>query len=157
MTEGRIHEVKSALMTMISGADALLTPTSTITHVLGNWRLNVWQLTSNKFPIVTVRLGPSSDIETAYGRRIRHYQRGQYVIYTWSAYVFAYHATSGLVAKNAMDLADKIKTWLSAACHSTAGIPYIYDMIIRESEPSRGSQRISRIIIEGKLIAKRPF
>lgn len=158
MTQGHIHTVKSALMQLISLADATLNDEVDFKHVLGNWRLNVWALSDDKFPIVTVRMGPSSDLEVAYGRRIRHNQFGQYVVYSWSAYVFAFHATTeDLVSKTAMDLADAIKTYLAKACHATSGIPYIYDMTIRESEPARGSQRISRIIIEGRLIAKRPL
>lgn len=143
-------------MTFISEASADLLPKAE--HVLGNWRLNVWQLASDKFPIVTVRIGPSNIIETAYGRELGGGVSGQYVMYAWSAFVFEANSDEpNLKAKDAMILADIIMTYLAKKCDKASGIIHIYDMVVRESEPARGSQRMSRIVVEGRLLARRPL
>lgn len=151
---GGISAVKSKLMKIIVDADSSLAPETT--HVLPNWRVEVWKLESN-FPIVTVRIGPANINELIYGRKVGWNQQGHYVGYQFSLHVWHENASDpNPKSKNACDLADKIIDVLEMFVgDDDSGIIEFFNITSRESEPERGPQRMSRVIIEGFILAKR--
>lgn len=162
--EGRMTPVKNAMLEIISGADPSLLPQTT--HVRGDWKILSAYLEDN-YPVVTLRLGTEDMTERIYGRTMDKNTRGHYVSYSFSAHVWAEKEyqmfddpNPELVtqAKPASDLADTI---IDALEHyngdPTSGICWFYKVTARESEPERGPQRLTRIIIEGFVIAKRPM
>lgn len=156
MSEGYMATVKQKVIDLIALADSSLNGT---THVKGNWRLEVWELDSNKLPIVTVRLGTSGETNI-YGRKLSSTTTGSFVTFPFSAHVFHSHSTTTntLKAKKAMDLADKILTYLQKVTYdASSGVIYFYGLTIRESEPEGGPVQFSRVIIEGFVVARRPL
>jgi len=151
---GGISAVKSKLMEIIVDADSSLAPKNT--HVLSNWRIELWKL-ENDFPIVTVRVGIVNLNELIYGRKVGWNQQGHYVGYQFSLHVWHENADDpDPKSKNACDLADKIIDVLEMySGDSTSGIERFYNITSIESEPERGPQRMSRVIIEGFILAKR--
>jgi len=160
-TVGHMEVVKSKIISIIEDADSDLTAITSPSewhHVIGNWRVQNWELQESRLPLVTVRLGTGRFTDVAYGRKITSTTHGLYVVYPFSAHVFAINSTTGLKAKNAMDLADAIIEYLeNYGGDSTSGILYFYEMTARESEVEGGPTRFSRIIIEGFVTCKRPL
>jgi len=155
--EGYMYDVKNKLASLISSADADLSPQTT--HVLLDWKIDISKLTEAKFPVVTLRIMPSSTRDFLYGRQTESSERGVYIVYAFTAHIFAYHSSTGNAkAKAAQDLADKIESYLlQNNKDDTTGIADIFGIVKRESEPSRGARRISRIIMNGYILAKKPF
>jgi hypothetical protein len=162
--EGRMTAVKNKMLEIISGADPSLLPQNT--HVRGDWKIAINYLETN-YPIVTLRLGNVNVIEQIYGRQMSATRRGHYVAYSFSAHVWAEksyqlfdegadeHQTQ---ARLASDLADIIIDTLEKYNgDETSGICYFDNITARESEPERGPQRLTRIIIEGMILVKRPL
>jgi hypothetical protein len=161
-TVGHMEVVKSKIISIIEDADSSLIPITSPSewhHVVGNWRLKNWELQESRLPLVTVRLGTGRFTDVAYGRKITSTTHGLYVVYPFSAHVFAINADDpDLKAKNAMDLADAVIEYLeNYGGDSTSGILYFYEMTARESEVEGGPTRFSRIIIEGFISCKRPL
>ena len=158
---GCMSIVKAKVISIIEDSDSSLTPITSPNewhHVIGNWRLKNWELQESRLPLVTVRLGTGRFTDVAYGRKITSTTHGLYVVYPFSAHVFAINATTGLKAKNAMDLADAVIEYLeNYGGDATSGILYFYEMTARESEVEGGPTRFSRVIIEGFVSCKRPL
>lgn len=156
VTEGYIYDVKNKLAYFISQADATLQPQDD--HVYLNWTTAIYKLTQANFPVVTLRIMPSAARELVYGRKTKSNETGVFIIVSFTAHVFAMVKTTGNAkAKDAMDLADKIETILLQSTDSATGIQYIYDITKRESEPDRGAKRVSRIIMTGRILVKKPL
>jgi hypothetical protein len=156
MSEGYMATVKQKVIDLIALADSSLNGT---THVKGNWRLDAWELDSSKLPVVTVRLGTSGEANV-YGRNLNSTTKGSFVTFPFSAHVFHSHSvvTNTLKAKKAMDLADKIITYLIKVTYdASSGVIYFYGLTARESEAEGGPIQFSRIIIEGFVVARRPL
>jgi len=159
MTVGGHYDIKAALLTIIAAADSELSPQ--ITHVIPNWRLRVWQLKKANMPVVTVRIGPMTINETAFGRKIRSDETGNYVSCFFTAHVWAENTTTSGVMRQqaAMNLADTIIKYLENynGDEATSGIAYFYDITFRETDHESGPLRYSRIIVEGFILVKRPI
>lgn len=162
--EGRMTPVKNGLMEIIAGADSQLQPQDT--HVRADWKILETYLEDN-YPVVTIRLGNVDMTEKVYGRQMSKTMRGHYVTYAFSAHVWAEksyqlfdegadeHQTQ---ARPACELADIIIDVLEKYNgDSGSGICWFYNVTARESEPERGPQRLTRIIITGFIIAQRPL
>lgn len=160
MTVGGHYDVKDKLMDLIVLADTSLSPKAT--HVLGHWRPQTWELTDDKMPIVTVRIGPVTIEETSFGRKIRHNVTGTYAAFFFTLQVWAKNATITstvlLKEKDVMVLADKIVTYLKKySGDATSGIAYFRDVSFRGADPEGGPLSYSRVIIDGFIFVKRPF
>lgn len=158
---GGIIAVKSKLITLIASADVSLQVESE--HVFPNWQTEIYLL-ENNFPIVTVRLGAGTILELVYGRTISSSERGQYVSYIFSLHiwcenskqVFDGNPDATIKARAACDLAELIIDVLERYTgDSASGILYFEKITVRESEPERGPERLSRVIVEGFVISKR--
>jgi len=159
---GHMRIVKEKIILIIESADSSLTVITSPSewhHVLGNWRLKNWELQESRLPVVTVRLGTGRISDMVYGRKITSSTHGQYVVYPFSAHVFAINADEpDLKAKNVMDLADTIMTYLEVyGGDEESGILYFYEITSRESDVEGGPTRYSRVIIEGFVICQRPL
>jgi len=156
MTQGYMADVKQKIIDLIALADTTINGTA---HVLGNWKLSNWELENSKLPIVTIRLGTTGENEV-YGRYIDPSTRGAFITFPFSAHVFNSHSTTTntLKAKKAMDLADKIVTYLEKVTFdASSGIMYFYDLSVRESDSESGPINYSRVIIEGFVAVRRPL
>jgi len=155
VNKGYEYDVKNKLAYFISQADASLQPQDD--HVLLNWKTNIWKLTESKFPVVTLRMMPSASKDFVYGRQVGG-ETGIHIIYSFTAHVFAMvKATGNAKARDALDLADKIETYLLKQSDSITGIEHIFDISKRESEPDRGARRVSRVIMTGRILVKKPL
>jgi hypothetical protein len=162
--EGRMTPVRNKMLEIIADSDDQLQPQ--ITHVRPDWKVAVYYL-ENNYPVVTLRLGNVDITELIYGRQISETRRGHFVTYKFSAHVWAEKSyqlfdeganETQAQAKPASELADKIMdVFLLYTGDETSGIWYFDKLTARESEPERGPQRLTRIIIEGVVLAKRPL
>jgi len=163
--EGRITPVKNEMLAIIADADEQLQPQNI--HVRPDWKIADYYVIEN-YPVVTLRLGTVDLTEQLYGRQISKTQRGHFVIYKFSAHVWAEKAyqlfdvgadETQAQARPASELADAIMDHLLTFTggDDTSGIWYFDKLTARESEPERGPQRLTRVIIEGYVIAKRPL
>lgn len=142
-------------MEIISNADTSLQPQDK--HITGDWRVDTYWL-EKALPAVTVKINEATLNERIYGRNISSNQSGHFISVPFSLHVWAENATEGLKASNALNLADKIVTYLlKYVGDDDSGIRFFYDLTTRESEPERGPQRMSRVIIEGFMFIKRPL
>jgi len=155
MTEGYLDAIKDALVTHISESDSSLSPATT--HVLPNLNEDVWKYDTTNLPIVTVRIGPSVDMENFQGRQLGGNKMGIHVKIFFTAVLFHNVNETENEDKNktAMQLAELIKENLLRSDDSTSGICYYSDVTIRES--LSGMANVSKMIIEGYVFARRPF
>lgn len=150
---GGISAVKTKVLSLIAAADSSLTPEAS--HVFPNWRTDIAYLETS-YPVVTVKIGIVDVSERIYGRQISSSVRGHFSIYTFSAHVWNTNATTGPKSANACALADKIIDYLyKYVGDDVSGIRSFINLSGRESEPERGPQRLSRVIIEGFIEVKR--
>jgi len=164
ITIGRMSKVKDELMEIIADADEQLQPQNI--HVRPDWKIAVYYL-ENNYPVVTLRLETEIVPERIYGRMLPKEERGHYVSYAFTLHVWAekeyqlFEGTGDEVvaqAKPASVLADKIiETLKMYNGDDVSGIRYFEQLSSRESEPERGPQRLTRIIITGFVIVKRPL
>jgi hypothetical protein len=150
---GGISAVKTKVLSLIAAADSSLTPEAT--HVLPNWRTDISYLETS-YPVVTIRIGTEDVSERIYGRQISSTIRGHFAVYTFSAHVWDENAATGPKSADACALADKIINYLCKYTgDNVSGICSFINLSGRESEPERGPQRLSRVIIEGFIEVKR--
>lgn len=161
--EGRMTPVKDMMLNIIASVDPSFSPQNI--HVRGDWKIAVTYLSDN-YPVVTLRLGNVTVTERVYGREIGGNQRGHYVTYNFSAHVWAEKSyqlfdetdNNQSQAQPASDLADAIiDTLQKYNGDEISGIRYFEKITARESEPECGPQRLTRIIIEGFVVVKRPL
>ena len=145
-----MYDVKVKLMELISEASEELQPREK--HVLGNWRLNYWDLDSDNFPLVTVRITRGRQWEPIYGARAAPYPK--HIVFHFTMFIFALNSTPK--AKNAQNIADQILDFFTNynkfEVNSRTKIIDVVGLRYFELEPERGSHRLSRIILEGDLI-----
>jgi len=155
--QGTINEVKKRLENLI----VLAEPTA---NVFGDWQLALEQIygpvSGLKLPLVTVRISPYEPQEMTYARRIP--ESGSMVRLNFTAHCFAEacELEGEEKYKYAHDLADKILSYLSRQVweiipHSSYPIVDVYNLSAWESEPTKGSRKICRMIVEGTILAKR--
>ena len=163
ITMGRISEVRDDLMEIISYADPQLQPQEI--HVRADWKIAVYYL-ENNYPVVTLRLGNETIPERVFGRlltkqELGHYTRFAFTLHVWAEkeyQLFENGDELAAQAKPANDLADTIiKFLLNFRGIDESGICYFEQITSRESEPERGPQRLTRIIVDGFIIVKRPI
>lgn len=164
--EGWHSAVTSKILMIIASASTSLSPQRT--HVLPNWKTGDQYLSDN-YPVVTLRIGTKNMSELVYGRKISSTEFGHYVTYSFSAHVWALKTWQLFEdsdeedetvpqANNASDLADLIIDVLEKYIgDSTSGICFFHKITVRESESERGPQRLTRMIIEGLVVVKRPM
>jgi hypothetical protein len=165
-TQGRVSRVTMAMLAIIAAADPSLQP-QTI-HVLPNWKTPVNYLETN-YPVVTLRVGSVDLTEKIYGRAMPNEVRGNYVTFAWTAHVWGEKSwqlfddvddeNEALPQANiASDIADAIiDVFMSFSGDSYSGIVYFDKIKVRESEPERGPQRLTRMIISGFVLVRRPL
>lgn len=165
-TQGRHSNVTMALQGIISNADPSLQPANI--HVLPNWKTPVNYLAEN-YPVVTIRVGNDDLTEKIYGRQMAGTQRGLFVTYAFTAHVWGEKSwnlfddvdtenESQPQANLASDLGDKIiDALMKFSGDSYSGIVYFDKIKMRESEPERGPQRLTRMIISGFIMVRRPL
>ena len=145
-----MYHVKVKLMELISEASDELQPREK--HVLGNWRLNYWDLDSDNFPLVTVRITRGRQWEPIYGARAAPYPK--HIVFHFTIFIFALNSSPK--AKNAQNIADQILDFFTNynkfEVNSRTKIIDVVGLRYFELEPERGSHRLSRIILEGDLI-----
>lgn len=161
---GRMTPVKMAMLYIISTAHSSLQPQNT--HVRGDWKIMTKYVEDN-YPIVTLRVGNEDVTERVYGRQLSTTMRGHYVTYAFSAHVWGEKSYQMFdedmddtmsQAQPASDLADNIIDTLEKYVgDTTSGICHFHKITARESEPERGPQRLTRIIIEGFVLVRRPL
>jgi hypothetical protein len=155
VNEGYMSDVKQAIVNHISEADSSLSPDST--HVLQSTDEDMWKYDTDNLPIVTVRIGPSTDQEVAFGRKIRNDERGIYTTFFFTAHLFhnINETENQDKTKTAMDLAEVIKEHLLQVDDEESGIAYYNEVTLRET-PSRMA-KVAKVIIEGYVFVKRSF
>jgi hypothetical protein len=154
-TEGYMSTVKYAIVTHISEADATLQPKTT--HVLPSTDEQIWKFDRANLPLCSLRIGPSTDRELIQGRQLGNGKWGNFVSFFFTAHLFTpINETENLDAtQDAMNLAEKIKEHLLRSDDAVSGIQYYYEITTREA-PS-GATRLSKVIIEGYVMVRRPF
>jgi len=150
-----MSQIKDRLMIEIASADASLTPQTS--HVFADFDIETSVI--RNLPIVTVRINELV-WDLTYGRKIAGGATGNIAVYSFSAHVFATNTvtTNEPRAKDVSILANKIIDQLEKRHNQLGayGIFDIFDLSARESEPSDGAGKVSRIIIEGKIEVLRP-
>lgn len=163
-TLGRLNPVKERLMALIAASDGSLDPKAT--HVRGDWSYMARLVGSTgalrNMPIVTVRLATSL-YDNVYGRDLEggaSPKQGNMVEIPWTAHV---HALATKVSgqdrhKGVQELADKIVDYLlkEADNQGAFGIEDIYEVTARESDVANAPRNLCRIIIEGRMLCRRP-
>jgi hypothetical protein len=165
-TQGRISNTTMAMLAIIAASDPSLQPQTQ--HVLPNWKTPVDYLSEN-YPVVTLRVGNVDLSDKIYGRSMPQGVRGQYVTYAFTAHVWGektWQLFNDVDEENeavpqanlASDLADKIIDVLeSFSGDKYSGIVFFDKIKVRESEPERGPQRLTRMIISGFVNVRRPL
>lgn len=121
--------------------------------VTGDWRVDTHTFARN-LPFLSVRIGPEL-WTNVYDRNIGSVGYGALADYAFSIHCFHSNCYEDGEEKGkyAQDLASRIIDCLTTQ-ESPVGAD-IHDITARESEPSRGAHRISRVIIEGRIHVKR--
>lgn len=155
MTEGYMNTVKMKLCDHITSADATLSPVTT--HVLPSNDEQMWKYDTANMPIVTVRIGPSTESEVIQGRQLGNSQWGNFVSFFFTAHLFTLinETVNEDKTKTAMDLAELIKEKLTRSKDDASGIMYYYGITVRESQS--GMAKVAKVIIEGYIYVRRPF
>lgn len=165
---GGMTVVIEAILQIIAGADTSLQPQNI--HVLPNWKTPTNYLETN-YPVVTLRVGNVDMTERIYGRTMfgKPNTRGHFVTYAFTAHVWGEKAWQLFEdldqedetipqVKVAADIADNIiDAFETFTGDSTSGIVFFDRITARESEPERGPQRLTRIIIAGFVLVQRPL
>ena len=150
-----MSDVKEAIIAHIIAADSSLTTSSTITHVFGSWNEDIWNLDYDNLPLVSVRIGPSTDHEAVFGRKVTSSVTGIYVSFFFTAHIFHTVPDTGDKSKTAMDLGETIKNNLLKVDDSDSGIVFYRDLVMRESKIN--IHNVARVIIEGYVFVRRPI
>jgi len=153
MTEGYMDAVKDAICTAIAAADNSLDPEDT--HVIPSSDENIWTLDPDNLPLVTVRIGPTVDQETAYGRQLGSEKKGLYVMMFFTAHIFDNRTEDDDAATDVMQLAEKIKNHLLKQDDSASGLVWYERIRLREARIKSGM--VARVIMEGYVFVRRPI
>jgi len=151
--EGYLSALEAALKTHISEADSSLSPEAT--HVITHLDDYIYNFEPNNFPIVTVRIGKSSNIEAFFGRHLSKTKRGTYITVPFSLTVFHNHSTTNSKESLAMDIADAIKSKLLVSNAKSVGLIRYTNISIEKRVSNLGS--VSQAYVEGIIEARRAF
>lgn len=148
-TAGRMNAVKARLMAMIQAYDGTFT-------VVDELRGNIWDY---NVPFASVKIMPSREQKLSFGHQAVQAYGGQYYLYNFTIHVFdEHHSSDQLRAKTVQQYAAGIIKYFRRNNQDAAsGIIDIIDMRYRESDPSKGAKRYSRMIISGRVLAVRPW
>ena len=162
---GKFNETKNAIRAAIRLAVPEANGVRSATSggfVTCNWRDDI-HLLARRLPFISVRISPAS-LWDVYDRDIGESEMGSMADYWFTVHVFHSNCDSASYAgdpshecyecekgKFAQDVADRITSYL---LQNMIGWD-VDNFKTRESEPSRGARRISRVIIEGRLQVKR--
>jgi len=154
-TEGYMYTIKMKIVDHISEADATLQPKTT--HVLPSTDEQIWKFDQANLPLCSLRIGPSTDREYLQGRQLGEAKMGNFVSFFFTAHLYALNnnTVNEDKAKTVMNLAEKIKEHLLREDDATSGIQHYYEITTREAQS--GMATISKIIIEGYVLVRRPF
>jgi hypothetical protein len=141
------YDVKLKLMDLISDASSQLSPRQK--HVLGNWRLEAWEL-NKEFPVVTVQLKMRQ--VPVYGFKTPTLSHAEY--YWYDATLYVYHDSM----TTSRDLMDAILDYLyqnnKQTVNATVKIIDMTDFVTREDIPMRGTRRYWRMVLRFVLICE---
>jgi hypothetical protein len=152
-------QVKNGLINKIQTA----IPTATI---IDAWRLSTWKFSSFNGVLVSIKINEGTHKKLSYGNEITNAQQGQYMYYHFSLHViarydFTLEESGGLASEPAYNYANEIIKYLRTNnTDLDSGILDIHKFTARESDPSGGNDtgaHMSRIIIEGYILAERPI
>lgn len=150
---GNLDVVKEKMRIIISEADTALSIPDVDTHVKGKWRLSALDLQPDRFPLVTLRLGPITYQENIYGRNLApsNAKSGIHASIYFTAHVWAkLDKTQDPNDEDLNDLADEIKDHLEQYIgDASSGILYFEALSTRPLEPSTGPLAYGRVAIEG--------
>lgn len=148
-TAGRMNAVKTRLMAMIQAYNANFT-------VYDEWKEKIWNY---GLPLATVKIMLSRERKLSFGHQAVQAYGGQYYLYNFTIHVFdVHHSSDQLRAKTVQQYGAEILKYFRKNNQDVAsGIIDIFDMSYRESDPSRGAKRLSRVIIRGRVLAVRPW
>jgi len=142
-------------MVLISEADGSLLPKAT--HVKGDWKRELKDIRTP--PLVTVRCNPVDIIPSTYCRRLESPATGDIAVFAWTAHV---HTSACTIdgeqrGRYVQELADKIIDYLTvqAPNQEAYGIFDIFDISQRESDVAKQPYKFCRVIISGRIHAKR--
>lgn len=149
--KGYLSTIKEKLVEIVKSADASL-------NVITELKFPIYD--AKVFPLASIRIGPSRNIDLNYGNKISTDVGGfgNYTVFTFSIHVFTLKSkTDQIQAKPAHELAYKIYKKLTLANpDKDSGLIEIYNLYMRESEPANVKEALSRVIIEGNILAVRP-
>ena len=150
-SRGYLSTIKDKLVEIVKSADSSLNVITEIKFPLYNAKI---------FPLASVRIGPSRNVDLNYGNKIPADVGGfgNYTLFSFSIHVFALKSTTDQIqAKPAHELAYKIyKKLATTNPDPTSGLIEIFNLYMRESEPANVKEKLSRVIIEGNILAVRP-
>jgi len=152
--EGYMNDVKVKLLEIIVASHVDLTSAK----VHANWKLNIAKMGQEDLPAVTIRIMPSATQESVYGRQLEKTKQGVHIVYNFTAHIWALRTSGDVEAETVQDLADAIESYLlQNGQDTTTGIIRVFDITKRESQPDRGARRYKRIIMTGRIHARKPF
>src|SRR4030065_2258135 len=141
-----MYDVKTKLLTLISNSHASLSPQTT--HILANWKTNVWKLHYANFPIVTVRIIDGREAYQ-YGFKTPTKTHAQYFNYTFTAFVY------GRTIDESREIGDSIIDYLAQNNKDRdTGILDIINLIIQERVLERGTQRMYVVVVSGTIMTE---
>lgn len=148
-TAGRMNAIKTRLMAMIQAYDATFT-------VYDEWKEKIYNYA---LPLATIKIMPSREQKLSYGHQAVQAYGGQYYLYNFTIHIFAlHHSSDQLRAKTVQQYgAEIVKYFRTNNQDAASGIIDIFNVTYRESDPSRGAKRLSRVIIRGRVLAVRPW
>jgi hypothetical protein len=134
--------------------------------IIDPWRLPEYQYSSFfKGVLVSIKIDPSKYSRLNYGMQIVNNDVGNYVIYKFTLFVLSRYdfveEITDLESQTAYQAAEAIIKYLRMNNKDPQyGVLDIYEITARESDPSGGAGKgahMSRIIIEGFILAERPL
>lgn len=139
--QGKFHVTKEALRNAI----AVAIPEATVT---GNWRDTIGEMITH-LPFIAVTM--MENVSEVYDRNIGGGTSGSVMDDRFTVYVFHSNCTVLGCEKGhyAQDVATRITDYILPQ-PSILGFD-IDDVIVRESEPQGGAQKVSRVIITGAI------
>lgn len=163
--KGRMNAVKESLINKITtyGATTLYNLT-----IIDAWRMHTYDFQAYNGNLVSIKIMPSRMMRLHYGSMITNRYFGQCYTYRFTLHILAkYVEVDGLTntepihGKTAMNIANGIVNYLRQNQVDTdKGVLNIINITARESDPSgltRGGAYMARIIVEGEILAERPY
>jgi len=163
-SRGRFNVIKKRLITIISESDIVLQPNINQEHVHGDWRtpLRGGKGGYANLPVVSVRFSPIDEEDATYGRVFEGGVTPSYgnisdIAFSLHVHTSACDSSTEDRGKYVQELSEKIVSNLINERYNNddIGIFDITDINQRESDVENQGWRICRIIINGRIHAKR--